>query len=109
MAAYAIPVTAQDITITNSSSSNATIVITMPSGFTAQAGFVYDILVNLAVPSSVSGASCTIGGVYVHNKVGNYKRFPALKAPFILRAAFLGDPDHYNFISLRRAVWTMCA
>lgn len=105
----AVPVTASDIAVTNAEFSNANIEITMPSSFAPQAGGVYDILVNLAVPTTTSGATCTIGGVYVYNRMGNYKRFPTLYSPFILRVAYLGDPNHYNFISMRPATWMLCA
>ena len=105
----AVPVAASDIAITNAEYSNANAVITMGDSFTPQAGVAYDILVNLAVPTTTSGFTATIGGVYVYNRAGNYKRFPELKSPFILRVMYLGDPDHYNFISMRPALWTLCA
>lgn len=105
----AVPVTASDIALTNAEYSNASAVVTMPSAFSPSAGMTYDILVNLSVPTTASGFTMTIGGVYVYDKFGNYKRFPELKSPFVLRVMYLGDPDHYNFISMRPCLWTLCA
>lgn len=105
----AVPVTASDIALTNAEYSNANAVITMEDTFTPVAGAVYDILVNLSVPTTASGFTATIGGVYVYGRNGNYKRFPELKSPFILRVMYLGDPDHYNFVSMRPFIWTLCA
>ena len=100
---------ASDIAIENGSFSNATIVITLPDGFEPMAGGVYDIAVNLAVPTYTSGASCTIGGTYLYGKGGGYKRFPMLRAPFIMRVVYGTDPVRYNFISVRPLSWTLCA
>ena len=105
----AVPVTASDIALTNAEYSNANAVVTMEDTFTPVAGAVYDILVNLSVPTTASGFTMAIGGLYVHDRLGNYKRFPELKSPFVLRVMYLGDPEHYNFISMRQALWTLCA
>ena len=105
----AIPVAAADIAIENAGFSNATIAVTLPDGFEPMAGGVYDIAVNLAVPTYTSGASCTIGGVYLYGRGGGYKRFPFIRAPFILRVQYGVDPERYNFISMRPLAWTQCA
>ena len=105
----AIPVAASDIAVENAGFSNATIAVTLPSGFEPVAGMVYDIAVNLAVPAGTSGASCTVGGVYLYGKGGGYKRFPFIRAPFILRVQYGVDPERYNFISMRPMAWTLCA
>ena len=105
----AVPVAAADIAVENGSFSNATIAVTMPDTFEPAAGTVYDIMVNLAVPTYTSGASCTIGGTYLYGKGGGYKRFPVLRAPFILRVAYGEDPVRYNFVSMRPLLWMRCA
>lgn len=103
------PVIASDITVENSGFSNANIAVTLPSGFVPAAGMVYDVLVNLAVPVSMSGATMTLGGTYTCGRTGAYMRYPALQAPFVLRARYLGGPERYAVISMRRLPWTMCA
>ena len=103
----AVPVAASDIAITNAEYSNANAAITMADTFVPQAGVAYDIFVNLAVPTTTSGFTSTIGGLYVYNSRGNYKRFPELRSPFVLRVMYLGDPEHYNFISMRPFIWTL--
>ena len=105
----ALPVLASDVAVENAGFSNATIEITLPDGFAPVAGGVYDIMVNLAVPTYVSGASCTVGGVYLYGKGGGYKRFPMLRAPFIMRVQYGVDPERYNFVSARPMPWTRCA
>ena len=105
----AVPVVASDIAVENAGFSNATIAITMPDGFEPVPGMAYDIAVNLAVPTYTSGASCTVGGVYLYGKGGGYKRFPMLRAPFIMRVVYGTDPVRYNFISVRPLSWTLCA
>ena len=105
----AVPVAAGDIAVENAGFSNATIVVTMPDAFSPAAGTVYDIMVNLALSTETSGASCTIGGVYLYGKGGGYKRFPMLRAPFILRVQYGVDPERYNFISVRPLTWIRCA
>lgn len=105
----AVPVLASDVAVENAGFSNATIEITLPDGFEPVAGGVYDIMANLAVPTYVSGASCTIGGTYLYGKGGGYKRFPMLRAPFILRVQYGVDPERYNFVSVRPMLWTQCA
>ena len=75
-----VPVIASDITVENSGFSNANIAVTLPDGFVPAAGAVYAVLVKLAVPVSVSGATMTLGG-----------------------------PERYAVISMRRLPWTMCA
>lgn len=104
-----IPVAASDIAIENAGFSNATIAVTMPDGFEPAACMAYDIVVNLAVPTYTSGASCTIGGVYLYGKGGGYKRFPFVRAPFVLRVQYGTDPERYNFVSMRPLIWTLCA
>lgn len=105
----AVPVAASDIAVENGSFSNANIAVTMPSGFEPAAGMVYDIFVNLAVPTYTSGASCTIGGVYLYGRGGGYKRFPFIRAPFVLRVQYGSGPERYNFVSMRPLLWTQCA
>ena len=100
---------ASDISVENGSFSNATIAVMMPDGFEPVAGMTYDIAVNLAVPTYTSGASCTIGGVYLYGRGGGYKRFPFIRAPFILRVQYGTDPVRYNFVSMRPLLWTLCA
>ena len=105
----AVPVAASDIAIENAGFSNATIAIAMPDGFEPAPGMAYDIAVNLAVPTYTSGASCTIGGTYLYGRGGGYKRFPMLRAPFILRVQYGADPERYAFVSMRPVPWTLCA
>ena len=102
----AVPMAASDIAIENAGFSNATIEIALPDSFEPVAGGIYDIIVNLAVTSSVSGASCVIEGVYLYGKGGGYKRFPFIRAPFILRVQYGADPERYNFVSMRPMLWT---
>lgn len=103
------PVQITNITVENPEFSNATIVIELPDTVTPVVGCVYDLIVNVAVPVTVSGASVTIGGEYLYGKAGCYKRIGRLYSPFILRVRYLSDPNHYNFISMRALPWTMCA
>lgn len=105
----AIPVAAADAAVENGSFSNANIGITMPADFEPIAGIAYDIVVNLAVPTYASGATCTVGGTYVYGRGGGYKRFPFVRAPFVLRVQYGTDPGRYNFVSMRPLLWTQCA
>ena len=44
-----------------------------------------------------------------YGKGGEYKRFPLLRAPFILRVQYGTGPERCNFISMRPLLWTQCA
>lgn len=100
---------AAGIAVENGSFSNATVAIAMPDGFAPEYMGLYDIYVNLAVPTYTSGASVTIGNVYLYGRCGGYKRLPGLFSPFVLRARYLGDPERWSFVSMRRGTWMRCA
>lgn len=95
----------QVITASSVAVTATTTTVTLPATFIPVAGNIYDISLAAAIPDGTAGTvinitNGTISGPLL-NRLGNNVRMRSLSPQMILRVMYLGDPDHYNLISIR--------
>lgn len=83
-----------------------TTTITIPATPTINVGDVIDILLYTPIPDETDGTEIVITNGTISEPLfgwnGNYYRPLPLRSRTILRVQYLGDPEHFQLIGIRR-------
>ena len=83
-----------------------TTTVTLPADFVPVNGGIYDIPLAASIPDGTNGSVITITNGTITgnllNRLGSNVRMGTLSAAWTLRVMYLGDPEHWNLISVRR-------
>lgn len=75
--------------------------LAMPSSFISTPGCMYDISLNVPIPTGTDGTAIKIGSATLLNKLGSNVRLADINSQQIFRVLYLNDPAHFILINRR--------